>query len=121
MSNPGPGCDVAFVASAVVPARFDAGNHVVSREEDGMKITSHPGAAAQMASPASLQAARLVHLARSAKPPPQLKVKAARRRGFRCDMSDTASSLAWAEPFTDSGYLLARSIVPEGLWIADYS
>lgn len=32
-----------------------------------------------------------------------------------------ASSLAWAEPFTDSGYLLARSIVPEGLWIADYS
>jgi GNAT superfamily N-acetyltransferase len=33
----------------------------------------------------------------------------------------TASGLAWAEPFTDSGYLLARSIVPAGLWIADYS
>ena len=31
------------------------------------------------------------------------------------------SGLAWAEPFTDSGYLLARSIVPDGFWIADYS
>ena len=31
------------------------------------------------------------------------------------------SALAWAEPFTDSGYLLAQSIAPDGLWIADYS
>lgn len=33
----------------------------------------------------------------------------------------TASGLAWAEPFTDGGYLLAKSIAPHGLWIADYS
>jgi hypothetical protein len=33
----------------------------------------------------------------------------------------TPSGLAWAEPFTDSGYLLARSTAPDGLWIADYS
>ncbi len=33
----------------------------------------------------------------------------------------TPSGLAWAEPFTDKGYLLAQSIVPDGLWIADYS
>ncbi len=33
----------------------------------------------------------------------------------------TLSGLAWAEPFTDSGYLLAHSVVPDGLWIADYS
>ena len=32
----------------------------------------------------------------------------------------TASGLAWAEPFTDSGYLLAHSIAPDGLWITDY-
>jgi hypothetical protein len=31
------------------------------------------------------------------------------------------SGLAWAEPFTDSGSLLAQSIVPDGQWIADYS
>jgi GNAT superfamily N-acetyltransferase len=31
------------------------------------------------------------------------------------------SGLAWAEPFTDRGYLLAQSIAPDGLWIADYS
>ena len=31
------------------------------------------------------------------------------------------SGLAWAEPFTDSGFLLAQSIAPGGLWIADYS
>jgi hypothetical protein len=24
-------------------------------------------------------------------------------------------------PFTDSGYLLAQSTAPDGLWIADYS
>jgi hypothetical protein len=29
--------------------------------------------------------------------------------------------LAWAEPFTDNGYLLARSMAPNGMWIADYS
>ena len=33
----------------------------------------------------------------------------------------TASELAWAEPFTDNGYLLARSMSPNGMWIADYS
>jgi hypothetical protein len=33
----------------------------------------------------------------------------------------TPSGLAWAEPFTDRGYLLAQSIAPDGLWIADYS
>ena len=33
----------------------------------------------------------------------------------------TPSGLAWAEPFTDRGYLLARSMAPDGLWIADYS
>jgi hypothetical protein len=33
----------------------------------------------------------------------------------------TASDLAWAEPFTDNGYLLARSVSPDGMWIADYS
>jgi hypothetical protein len=31
------------------------------------------------------------------------------------------SGLAWAEPFTGSGYLLARSMAPDGMWIADYS
>jgi GNAT superfamily N-acetyltransferase len=31
------------------------------------------------------------------------------------------ADLAWSEPFTDSGYLLAQSIAPGGLWIADYS
>jgi len=29
-------------------------------------------------------------------------------------------ALAWAEPFTDSGYLLARSVATNGMWIADY-
>jgi len=33
----------------------------------------------------------------------------------------TLSGLGWAEPFTDSGYLLAQSISPDGLRIADYS
>jgi GNAT superfamily N-acetyltransferase len=33
----------------------------------------------------------------------------------------TVSSLSWAEPFTDSGYLLARSVTPDGMWIADYT
>jgi len=33
----------------------------------------------------------------------------------------TPSSLAWAEPFTDSGYYLAHSVAPDGLWIADYN
>jgi GNAT superfamily N-acetyltransferase len=32
----------------------------------------------------------------------------------------TASGLAWAEPFTDRGYFLAKSIAPDGSWIADY-
>lgn len=36
------------------------------------------------------------------------------------DCGVTASALAWAEPFTDSGYLLARSIAPNGIWITDY-
>ena len=30
------------------------------------------------------------------------------------------SGLAWAEPFTDRGYLLAQSIAPDGFQIADY-
>jgi GNAT superfamily N-acetyltransferase len=30
------------------------------------------------------------------------------------------SSMGWAEPFTDSGYLLTQSITPGGLWITDY-
>jgi hypothetical protein len=33
----------------------------------------------------------------------------------------TVSSLSWAEPFTDSGYLFARSVTPNGMWIADYT
>jgi hypothetical protein len=45
----------------------------------------------------------------------QLVQAAARHAGV------TPSGLAWAEPFTDSGYLLAQSITPDGLWIADYS
>jgi GNAT superfamily N-acetyltransferase len=45
----------------------------------------------------------------------QLVNAAARHAGV------TPSSLAWAEPFTDSGYLLAQSITPDGLWITDYS
>jgi ribosomal protein S18 acetylase RimI-like enzyme len=32
----------------------------------------------------------------------------------------TPSGLAWVEPFTDRGYWLARSMAPDGLWIADY-
>jgi GNAT superfamily N-acetyltransferase len=32
----------------------------------------------------------------------------------------TPAGLAWGEPFSDSGYFLAQSIVPDGLWIADY-
>ena len=32
----------------------------------------------------------------------------------------TPAGLAWSEPFTDGGYLLAQSIDPDGLWIADY-
>jgi ribosomal protein S18 acetylase RimI-like enzyme len=45
----------------------------------------------------------------------QLVDEAARNCGIR------ASGLAWAEPFTDSGYLLARFMAPDGMWIADYS
>jgi hypothetical protein len=45
----------------------------------------------------------------------QLARTAARVCGIR------ASGLAWAEPFTGSGYLLARSMAPDGMWIADYS
>jgi GNAT superfamily N-acetyltransferase len=45
----------------------------------------------------------------------QLVDAAARHAGV------TTSGLAWAEPFTDSGYLLAQSITPDGLPIADYS
>jgi ribosomal protein S18 acetylase RimI-like enzyme len=33
----------------------------------------------------------------------------------------TALNLSWAEPFTDSGYLFARSVTPDGMWIADYT
>lgn len=52
-----------------------------------------------------------------------------RGRGVARQLVDTAaqhadvtpSGLAWAEPFTDSGYVLAQSITPEGLWITDYS
>jgi hypothetical protein len=33
----------------------------------------------------------------------------------------TMSSLSWAEPFTDSGYVLARSVTPNGMWIANYT
>lgn len=36
------------------------------------------------------------------------------------DCGVTAAALAWAEPFTDSGYLLASSMAPNGIWIADY-
>jgi hypothetical protein len=36
------------------------------------------------------------------------------------DAGVTPSDLAWAEPFTDRGYLLAQSITPDRLWIADY-
>jgi GNAT superfamily N-acetyltransferase len=42
----------------------------------------------------------------------QLVVAAARYANVK------PASLAWSEPFTDSGYLLAQSIVPDGLWIA---
>jgi hypothetical protein len=45
----------------------------------------------------------------------QLVVAAARYANVR------PAGLAWGEPFTDSGYLLAQSIVPDGLWIADYA
>jgi hypothetical protein len=52
-----------------------------------------------------------------------------RRRGMAQELVEAAaghadltpSGLAWAEPFTDSGYLLAQSLVADGLWIADYS
>lgn len=52
-----------------------------------------------------------------------------RRRGVARQLVDAAardcgvgaSGLAWTEPFTDSGYLLARSMTPDGMWIADYS
>jgi GNAT superfamily N-acetyltransferase len=52
-----------------------------------------------------------------------------RRRGVARQLVDAAarhagvtpSSLAWAEPFTDSGYLLAQSIAPDGFRITDYS
>lgn len=56
--------------------------------------------------------------------PPQL-----RRHGVGRQLVDAAvrhagvppSGLAWAEPFTDRGYLLAKSIAPDRLQIADYS
>lgn len=44
----------------------------------------------------------------------QLVHAAARRAGI------TPSGLGWAEPFTDSGYLLAQSIAPDGMSVADY-
>ncbi len=52
-----------------------------------------------------------------------------RRRGVAQQLVDAAardygirtSGLAWAQPFTDSGYLLAHSMAPDGMWIADYS
>jgi hypothetical protein len=37
------------------------------------------------------------------------------------DCGIAASGLAWAEPFTDSGYLLARSVATNRMWIAAYS
>ena len=51
-----------------------------------------------------------------------------RRRGVARQLVDaaaqdsgiTASGSAWAGPFTDSGYLFARSVDPNGMWIADY-
>lgn len=54
---------------------------------------------------------------------------AVRRRGAARELVEaaaqhsgvTASSLSWAEPFTDSGYLFARSVTPNGMWIADYT
>jgi GNAT superfamily N-acetyltransferase len=53
---------------------------------------------------------------------------AVRRRGVGRQLADAAardcgiavSDLAWAEPFTDIGYLLARSVATNGMWIADY-
>jgi hypothetical protein len=33
----------------------------------------------------------------------------------------TPAALAWSEPFTDTGYLLAQSVNSDGLWVADYS
>jgi hypothetical protein len=45
----------------------------------------------------------------------QLVSEAARHCGT------TASDLAWAEPFAGNGYLLARSMAPSGMWIADSS
>lgn len=52
-----------------------------------------------------------------------------RRRGVARQLVDAAaqcsgitpSGLAWAEPFTDNGYLLAQAVAPDGLWIADYT
>jgi len=52
-----------------------------------------------------------------------------RRRGVARDLARvaarqagvTTSGLAWAEPFTDRGYLLAQSVSSDGLWIVDYS
>lgn len=52
-----------------------------------------------------------------------------RRRGVARQLVDAAarhagvtlSDLEWAEPFTDSGYHLAHSVAPDGLWIADYN
>lgn len=52
-----------------------------------------------------------------------------RRQGVARQLVDAAaqhagvapSGLAWAEPFTDSGYHLAHSVAPDGLLIADYN
>jgi GNAT superfamily N-acetyltransferase len=45
----------------------------------------------------------------------QLVSEAARHCGT------TASDLAWAGPLTGNGYLLARSMAPNGMWIAGCS
>jgi GNAT superfamily N-acetyltransferase len=51
-----------------------------------------------------------------------------RRQGIARQLVDAAaqysgvppSDLAWTEPFTDRGYLLARSVAPDGFCVADY-
>ena len=37
--------------------------------------------------------------------------------GTRVGGENLSPGLAWSEPFTDSGYLLAQSVNPDGLWI----
>jgi GNAT superfamily N-acetyltransferase len=54
---------------------------------------------------------------------PELRRRGAARKLVEAAAQDsgvTAADLAWAEPFTDSGYLLVRSVTPNSMWIADY-